>query len=194
MPRDYPEWPTGAQVQAYLAAYASHFGLEPALRLSTEVTAAAPAPDGGWAVDRGRALRSARARPSTSTALVVANGVFCEPAVPRYPGEAEFTAAGGRVLPAPSCTTRSRRAASEVLVVGYGKSACDVAVPIERRRGEHRRHRPAAAVEGAAAGRRRPQLQAPAADPHGRGAVPVPAACAASRSSCTGRATACAAA
>ncbi len=28
MPRDYPEWPTGAQVQAYLAAYASHFGLE----------------------------------------------------------------------------------------------------------------------------------------------------------------------
>src|SRR5271170_809237 len=50
MPRDYPEWPTGAQVQAYLAAYASRFGLDHALRLSTEVTAAAPAPGGGWTV------------------------------------------------------------------------------------------------------------------------------------------------
>src|SRR4029077_14923794 len=27
MPREYPQWPSGAQVQAYLAGYASHFGL-----------------------------------------------------------------------------------------------------------------------------------------------------------------------
>src|SRR5580704_13711665 len=53
MPRDYSEWPTGAQVQAYLAAYASHFGLEAALRLSTEVTAAVPVPGGGWTVTAG---------------------------------------------------------------------------------------------------------------------------------------------
>ncbi|HWB35983.1 MAG TPA: FAD-dependent oxidoreductase, partial [Rugosimonospora sp.] len=48
MPRDFPQWPTGAQVQEYLAGYASHFGLDPVLRLGTEVTAAAPAPGGGW--------------------------------------------------------------------------------------------------------------------------------------------------
>src|SRR4029077_13415324 len=50
MPRDYPEWPSGAQGQAYLAASATHFGLEDALCLSTEVTSAVPAPDGGWTV------------------------------------------------------------------------------------------------------------------------------------------------
>src|SRR5882762_9501315 len=50
MPRGYPQWPTGEQVQAYLAAYAADSGLEPALRLSTEVTAATPAPGGGWSV------------------------------------------------------------------------------------------------------------------------------------------------
>src|SRR5262249_45436725 len=50
MPRDYPQWPTGAQIQAYLAAYATHFGLDPVLRLSTEVTSAVPAPGGGWTV------------------------------------------------------------------------------------------------------------------------------------------------
>src|SRR6201998_4229585 len=40
MPRDYPEWPTGAQIQAYLAAYASHFGLDPDLPLASEGSAA----------------------------------------------------------------------------------------------------------------------------------------------------------
>src|SRR5882757_5595906 len=85
MPRDYPEWPTGAQVQAYLAAYASHFGLEAALRLSTEVTAAVPVPGSGWTVSAAGA--AGQSTTGHVGALVVANGIFCEPAVPRYPGQ-----------------------------------------------------------------------------------------------------------
>jgi cation diffusion facilitator CzcD-associated flavoprotein CzcO len=123
MPRDYPEWPTGPQVQAYLAAYATHFGLDPALRLSTEVTAAVPVPDGGWAVTAAGATEHV-------DQLVVANGIFCEPAVPRYPGEAEFTAAGGRVLAGTELHDEERARGKRVLVVGYGKSACDVTVPL----------------------------------------------------------------
>jgi cation diffusion facilitator CzcD-associated flavoprotein CzcO len=123
MPRDYPEWPTGAQVQAYLAAYAGRFGLEAALRLSTEVTSAVPAPEGGWTL-------TAAGTTDHVDALVVANGVFCEPAVPRYPGEAEFTAAGGRVLAGTELNDEEQARGKRVLVVGYGKSACDVTVPI----------------------------------------------------------------
>jgi cation diffusion facilitator CzcD-associated flavoprotein CzcO len=123
MPRDYPEWPTGAQVQAYLAAYAGHFGLEQALRLSTEVTSAVPAPEGGWT------LTAAGGTEHVDT-LVVANGVFCEPAVPRYPGEAEFTAAGGRVLAGTELNDAEQARGKRVVVVGYGKSACDVTVPV----------------------------------------------------------------
>jgi cation diffusion facilitator CzcD-associated flavoprotein CzcO len=125
MPRDYPEWPTGAQVQAYLAAYASHFGVDPALRLSTEVTAAVPVPDGGWAVTASGGTEHVEA-------LVVANGIFCEPAVPRYPGEAEFTAAGGRVLAGTDLHDEEQARGKRVLVVGYGKSACDVTVPLSK--------------------------------------------------------------
>ena len=44
----------------------------------------------------------------------------------------------------------------------------------QRDRRARRRDRPPAAVEGAAQGRRVPQLQAAAADPDGRGAVPLP--------------------
>ncbi|HLH59882.1 MAG TPA: NAD(P)/FAD-dependent oxidoreductase [Streptosporangiaceae bacterium] len=125
MPRDYPEWPDGAQVQAYLAAYAGHFGLEPALRLGTEVTSAAPAPDGGWLV-------TAAGEPEHVDKLVVANGIFCEPAVPRYPGAGEFTAAGGQVLAGTGLHSEDQARGKRVLVVGYGKSACDVTVAISQ--------------------------------------------------------------
>jgi Flavin-binding monooxygenase-like len=123
MPGDYPEWPTGAQVQAYLAAYADHVGLDPALRLSTEVTSAVPAPGGGWTI-------TAAGADEHVDKLVVANGVFCEPAVPRYPGEAEFTAAGGAILPGTELHDKQQAQGKHVLVVGYGKSACDITVPI----------------------------------------------------------------
>jgi hypothetical protein len=130
MPRDYPEWPTGAQVQAYLAAYASHFGLEAALRLSTEVTAAVPVPDGGWAVTAASPAGADGAEHFDK--LVVANGIFCEPAVPRYPGLDEFAAAGGRVLAGTELHDEEQASGKRVLVVGYGKSACDVTVPLSK--------------------------------------------------------------
>ncbi|HEX3959220.1 MAG TPA: NAD(P)/FAD-dependent oxidoreductase [Trebonia sp.] len=126
MPRDYPEWPTGAQVQAYLASYASHFGLEQALRLCTEVTSATPAPGGGWTV------AAADGATDQLDEVVVANGIFCEPAMPHYPGEAEFAAAGGQVLPGTELHDEKRAKGKRVLVVGYGKSACDVTVPVSQ--------------------------------------------------------------
>jgi Flavin-binding monooxygenase-like len=125
MPRAYPEWPAGAQVQAYLAAYASHFGLDHALRLSTEVTSAVPAPGGGWDITTEDAVQHVEA-------LIVANGIFCEPAVPRYPGMEEFTAAGGQVLAGTDLHDAEQARGKRVLVVGYGKSACDVTVPISQ--------------------------------------------------------------
>ena len=126
MPRDYPEWPTGAQVQAYLAAYASHFGLDEALRLSTEVISATPAPGGGWTV------ATADGTAEQVDQVVVANGVFCEPAMPRYPGEAEFASAGGMVLAGTELHDEEQARGKRVLIVGYGKSACDVTVPVSQ--------------------------------------------------------------
>jgi cation diffusion facilitator CzcD-associated flavoprotein CzcO len=131
MPRDYPEWPSGEQVQAYLAAYAAHFGLDGAVRLNTEVVAARPAAD-GWILDTrdaGDAAGGATAAAAFDR-LVVANGVFCDPAIPAFPGREEFAAAGGRLLAGTEFHDAEQARGRHVLVVGYGKSACDVTVPI----------------------------------------------------------------
>jgi cation diffusion facilitator CzcD-associated flavoprotein CzcO len=145
MPKDYPEWPTGAQVQAYLAGYVTHFDLAESIRLNTEVTQAAPAASGGWTVTTraagGGAVDTVSGADVVDGAgiattseefdrLVIANGVFCEPARPAYPGLPEFTAAGGALLAATDFHDAEDARGKNVLVVGYGKSACDVAVPI----------------------------------------------------------------
>ncbi|MDQ0778824.1 cation diffusion facilitator CzcD-associated flavoprotein CzcO [Streptomyces aurantiacus] len=127
MPKDYPEWPSGPQVQAYFASYADHFGLPPHLRLNTAVTRARPV-EGGWSLE----VRDTDGTRDTVGVdrLVVANGVFCEPAVPDYPGLDEFTEAGGRLVAATDFHDAEEARDRHVLVVGYGKSACDVAVAI----------------------------------------------------------------
>jgi cation diffusion facilitator CzcD-associated flavoprotein CzcO len=148
MPRDYPEWPSGEQVQAYLAGYATHFGLDGSLRLETEVLSAIPAADGGWNVltrDVSTTGNAATIRDSVTTKeragttateafdrLVVANGVFCEPAIPAFPGREEFAAAGGLLLAGTELHDAEQARGKHVLVVGYGKSACDVTVPVSR--------------------------------------------------------------
>jgi cation diffusion facilitator CzcD-associated flavoprotein CzcO len=124
MPKDLPEWPTGAQVQSWLAAYATEFEIP--LRLSTKVERAATLPDGRWSLtfDSGDAEEFDK--------LVVANGVFCEPNMPSFPGLAEFIAAGGEVLAGTEMHDAAVARGRNVLVVGYGKSACDVTVPLSK--------------------------------------------------------------
>ncbi|MFC5219650.1 flavin-containing monooxygenase [Streptomyces coerulescens] len=145
MPADYPEWPNGEQVQRYFAAYATEFGLDEHLRLNTEVVKARPA-DGCWAVTVRDTSLSSSSSPEPSPLslslsaertmlfdrLVVANGVFCEPALPHFPGLEEFTAAGGRLCAGTEFHDAEEARGKHALVVGYGKSACDVAVPISQ--------------------------------------------------------------
>jgi dimethylaniline monooxygenase (N-oxide forming) len=128
MPKEYPEWPRGEQVQAYLASYVEHFGLGDALRLSTEVVSAEPT-DGGWEL---RFVNAGSGSTETASAdyLVVANGIFSYPLVPEFPGLDDYRAAGGRVCHTSQFRDRDDARGKHILVVGYGKSACDLAAAI----------------------------------------------------------------
>lgn len=127
-PADYPEWPSGEQVQRYLAAYVERFELTRHLRLSTEVTAARQGADGRWQVDlRSNAGPGAELRTEAFDFLVVCNGIFSQPMVPAYDGAEAFAEAGGRVCHTSEFKDLADAQGKHVLVVGYGKSSCDVA-------------------------------------------------------------------
>lgn len=130
-PKDYPEWPSGAQVQAYLERYATIFGLNDRIRLSTEVVGA----DLDESGDAARWTVRSRTADGTEDAvdydyLVVANGIFSQPFLPAYAGRDEFEAAGGRLCSPSDVASLDEVKGKNVLVVGYGKSACDIASAI----------------------------------------------------------------
>lgn len=121
-PRDYPEWPSGEQVQRYLAAYAEHFDLDSRIHLNTSVTSARQNPaTGRWLLD---------VEPGGTVEfdfLVVCNGIYSDPFVPDFEGLDEFTAAGGRVCHTVDFHDAEEARGLHLVVVGYGKSSCDVA-------------------------------------------------------------------
>lgn len=126
-PRGVAEWPTGEQVQAYLSAYVERFGLAPRLRLGTEVVAAdLDEAAGMWASQSVNAARGELVR-SSFEHLVVANGVYCDPFVPTFEGADQHASAGGQVVHTSELRDLETARDRDVVVVGYGKSACDVA-------------------------------------------------------------------
>ena len=126
-PVDVPEWPTGEQVQAYLATYVERFGLAERLRLGTEVVEAELDETAGTWTLQITDVESGACATQVFDHLVVANGVFCEPLVPDFAGAEEHAAVGGRVLHTTRLRSLDEARDRDVVVVGYGKSACDVA-------------------------------------------------------------------
>jgi dimethylaniline monooxygenase (N-oxide forming) len=130
MPEEFPENPAGEQMQRYLAAYAERHGLLPHLRLGTTVTSAAPRRNGRWTV---RTSGPGGEQEEDADAVVLANGVFSLPHVPRWSGRDAFQAAGGQVLTPAALRSLEQVAGRRVLVVGWGKTACDLALAVSRR-------------------------------------------------------------
>lgn len=131
MPANYPQWPTGEQVQRYLERYVELFGLGGVLRLSTEVISAELVDgESAWQIASRPTGQEDPVNRERYDHLVVANGIFSDPVVPPFEGLADFTAAGGRVLPPSRFHDLEASRGKNVLVVGYGKSSCDVAVAV----------------------------------------------------------------
>ncbi|MFN3605670.1 MAG: FAD-dependent oxidoreductase, partial [Cypionkella sp.] len=88
MPKSYPEWPSGHQVQAYLESYAQTFNLTSLMRLSTPVTGATPGADGRWTV-KFKPENGAE-QSEEFDFLTICNGIFSAPAVPDFSGQDAF--------------------------------------------------------------------------------------------------------
>jgi cation diffusion facilitator CzcD-associated flavoprotein CzcO len=130
MPDDFPEHPSGAHVRAYLEHYARVKNVYDRIKLSSRVESAEPnAAIDGWVV---RVVDEHGPASYDVDWLIVANGVFSTPHVPTWPGREEFEAQGGRVIPPTELGSGTALHGRRVVVVGWGKTACDIAVESSR--------------------------------------------------------------
>lgn len=124
-PSSVPQWAPSEDVQQYLENYVDKFKLRPLLRLNTEVTRAAPSEGGGWDVTTAGGTEHYQH-------LVVASGIFSRPFVPQWEGAELFRSLGGRIMPASEWHSMDEVRDKHVIVVGYGKSACDATVEVAK--------------------------------------------------------------
>ena len=129
MPKDWPEWPFGEQVQGYIEGYTEHFGIADDIFLNTTVTnAKLNSESETWTVSAQRATDGdTESIVKTFDLLIVANGIFSIPFIPPFKGADDFQSAGGEILHTSQFNDPEFSRDKNVLVVGYGKSSCDVA-------------------------------------------------------------------
>ena len=130
-PQSADVFPHGEQVRAYLESYADHFGIRSRISFDTRVVRVARADE-----NKDRFVVSVQATddgPGLSTEfdfVVVCNGVFHLPYIPRIEGMADFA---GRIVPSCDVTDAVYDDSKHALVIGAGKSALDSATAAARR-------------------------------------------------------------
>ena len=126
MPRDYPDYAHHTQIARYFDDYVDHFGFRDRIRFRTEVSAVEPAGDGRWRVvlDDGGV--------QAYDAVLVANGHHWNPKFPDppFPGQEGF--AGEQLHAHHYREPDERFVDKDVLVLGIGNSATDIAVETSR--------------------------------------------------------------
>lgn len=127
MPDDYPEWPKGPQVHAYLHSYADKHKLHRLFELNTNVVGMKRRADGkpGWTLTLEAAGRE---RDEDFDFVVICTGQFSDKNVISHPGQDEFGAQGGHVMHSSDYTDPELARGKHVVVLGGSKSSTDIAV------------------------------------------------------------------
>jgi dimethylaniline monooxygenase (N-oxide forming) len=131
---EFPDWPLpadavnftpGPQFQEYVAGYATHFGVLPHIRFGCTVVGLneRSEPERGWRITYRCA---AGEQAEDFDFAIVSIGLYSEtPNIPLSDGQHLFQ---GRIIHVSALKFADQLAGKRVVVVGYGKSATDVAV------------------------------------------------------------------
>ena len=127
MPEDYPPYAKHHQVAAYFEDYVDHFGFRDTSTFGTRVDAVTRSADGRWDV---RITGPHGTETRTYDAVLVANGHHWDPRWPEpaYPGTFD-----GEQVHAHDYRSGDQLDGRDVVVVGAGNSAMDIAVEASRR-------------------------------------------------------------
>ena len=126
MPDDYPDYPNHRQLQAYFESYAKHFGVYDRIRFNHAIQKVTRLASGDWKVEYLDA--EGKQCDDTFQVLMVANGHHWNPKYPEFKGEFDGTLMHSHDFKGVTEEWRGKN----VLVIGAGNSACDVAVESAR--------------------------------------------------------------
>ncbi|HEX8857004.1 MAG TPA: NAD(P)-binding domain-containing protein [Thermoleophilaceae bacterium] len=121
MPESYPDYPSHWEIARYFDDFVDHFGLRERITFNTAVTKIERSDDDGWHVT----LENGETR--SYSAVLVANGHHWNPRWPWFPGEFH-----GDVMHAHHYKTPEGFEGRDVIVLGFGNSAVDIACELGR--------------------------------------------------------------
>ncbi|UYZ62273.1 flavin-containing monooxygenase [Hymenobacter weizhouensis] len=127
MPESYPMFPHHSHIIRYFEDYARHFGVDELITYNTEVTSVRPGADGTWRVATRH--RSGATAEQEYRAVIVANGHHWSPRYPEPPFPGHF---GGEVLHSHYYRTPDQLQGRNLVIVGIGNSAVDIACEAAR--------------------------------------------------------------
>ncbi len=116
-PRTFPRYPSRIQFAEYLSSYAAAFNLKPRLgQLATSVSR-----------QHGHWVTKTREATYLSRNVVIASGYSHKPNIPAWPGQDSFP---GTVLHSSAYVNGKAYNNKQVLVVGFGNSAGEIAIDL----------------------------------------------------------------
>ena len=119
IPEHYPDFLSHFEVIDYLEAYAERFGVHSHITFNTTVENVTPNPDESWSV------RLSTGEVRRYRAVIVANGHLWDPRKAEFPGEFH-----GDSIHSHHYRTADAYKGKNVLIVGIGNSAVDIAVDV----------------------------------------------------------------
>ncbi|MGI9233241.1 MAG: pentapeptide repeat-containing protein [Woeseiaceae bacterium] len=122
MPASYPAFPSCDQIVSYLNAYARHFRVFKKIQFNCRVDKLLRRPDDkGWVV-RFHDTKNEQQLERAYDFVVVCNGLYSTPRIPTFPDQDQFQ---GQVIHSSMFQDPERARDTNVVVVGFGKSALD---------------------------------------------------------------------
>ena len=129
----YPDWPWSShvplfppakEVRNYLGEYARHFNIFDRIRFNSHIVRAAIGEDQRWTIEW---KTNSQIESAEFDYFVMAPGMFNIPKIPDWPGTEDFT---GEIIHSSQLQETQQIAGKKVAVVGFSRSAMDIAVDI----------------------------------------------------------------
>ncbi|MEG4115304.1 MULTISPECIES: NAD(P)-binding domain-containing protein [unclassified Microcoleus] len=123
MPEIYPDLPSGEQIRSYLEDYAHHFQIFDKIHFNCIINQLESIPENRWILHYTN-QETGETTQKEFDFIVISTGLYSNPYIPNIPDQEVFS---GKILHSKEYKSPEVIKGRKVVVVGFGKSALDIA-------------------------------------------------------------------